>query len=200
MSTIGNEAVSKNDGADIGVRRRINFKEGANVTLTITDDPVNHEIDVIVASAGGSSIAWLDQFFPAPDPDGNKGTYATVVLHDEYDVTVRQAVIIPGSIVTIDRAAVLVIPDASGNMRRSVSTNFGEVCANEDYQTHTDSIAAGQVAVTADEIECIDISTALTGALGGDLVGVEFTREATDALDTINDDVHYIGILIQGHV
>ena len=71
MSTIGNEAVSKNDGADVGVRRRINFREGANVTLTVADDPINHEIDVTIAAAGASGTAWVDQFFPVVNPNSN---------------------------------------------------------------------------------------------------------------------------------
>ena len=200
MSTIGNEAVSKNDGADVGVRRRINFREGANVTLTIADDPVNHEIDVTIASAGASATAWVDQFFPAENPNSNKGTYATFLMPNTYVTTVRQTFIIPGDVVTVDTAVVILIPNATGNLYWSAATNFGEVCANEQYDTHTDSIALNASAVTNGEIECIDISAALTGAVGDDLVGLEFVRDADNALDTINADVHFIGILIQGSV
>lgn len=48
-------AVSENSGATIGTRRRINFVEGSNVTLTITDDAGNEEIDVTIAAAGAAS-------------------------------------------------------------------------------------------------------------------------------------------------
>lgn len=51
-STKGHVTVRKNTGADIGTQERINFSEGANTTLTITEDPVNHEIDVTIASTG----------------------------------------------------------------------------------------------------------------------------------------------------
>ena len=200
MSTIGNEAVAKNAEAEVGVRRRIRLHEGANVTLTVADDPANHEIDVTIASAGAAAVAWLDQFFPAVDPDSYKGTYAAIQLTDDQDVTVRQTIMIPSSIVTIDTGAVVLIPSGTGNIRRSVATNFGEVCAGEGYQHQTDGIAAGEVAVTDGDIECIDITIALTLATGGDLVGVEFTREASNALDTVNAAVHYIGILIRGSV
>ena len=198
MSTIGNEAVSKNSGADVGIRRRINLIEGANVTLTIADDPANHEIDVTIASAGASATAWVDQFFPHSTPNSNKGTYATALMQDQADVTIRETFIIPDDIASITRAVVILIPNASGDLRWFCATNFGQVCNNEGYQTHTDSIAGTTTAVTADEIECIDISDALTGGAGGDLVGLEFTRDGDNALDTIDEDVHYIGVLIQG--
>lgn len=46
--------VRKNTGANVGARRRINFIEGTNVTLTVTDDSVDEEVDVQINSAGGS--------------------------------------------------------------------------------------------------------------------------------------------------
>lgn len=200
MSSIGNVAVDKNSsGTDIGVRRRINFIEGANVTMTVADDPLNNEIDVTIVAAGATATAWTSQFFGAVDPNGNKGTYSTLVMEDGVATTVRHTFYMPDALATIDEAVVIIIPNASGNLYWSASTNFGEVCNDEDYQTHTDSIALNATAVTADEIECIDISAALTGAIGGDLVGIEFVRDAENALDTINADVHYIGILIKGN-
>ncbi len=48
-------AVNKNSGATVGTRRRINFIEGTNVTLTVADDAGNEEVDVTVAAAGGGS-------------------------------------------------------------------------------------------------------------------------------------------------
>ena len=47
-------AVSKNSGATVGTRRRVNLIEGANITLTIADDTGNEEVDVTIAAAGGS--------------------------------------------------------------------------------------------------------------------------------------------------
>ena len=58
MSKLGNVIVRKNSGANVGGRRRLNLVEGANVTLTVTDDAVNDEMDVTIASAaaGGSIV------------------------------------------------------------------------------------------------------------------------------------------------
>lgn len=48
-------AVNKNSGATVGTRRRINFIEGSNVTLTVADDAGSEEVDVTIASAGGGA-------------------------------------------------------------------------------------------------------------------------------------------------
>jgi len=46
--------VRKNSGgADVGSRRRLNFIEGTNVTITAADDPTDEEIDITISSAGG---------------------------------------------------------------------------------------------------------------------------------------------------
>lgn len=47
-------AVSKNSGATVGTRRRINFIEGSGATLTIADDSVNEEVDVTIAVSAGA--------------------------------------------------------------------------------------------------------------------------------------------------
>jgi hypothetical protein len=50
-------AVSKNSGATVGTRRRINFIEGSNVTLTVADDSGNEEVDVTIAAASGGGVS-----------------------------------------------------------------------------------------------------------------------------------------------
>lgn len=40
-------------GGNIGPRRRLNFIEGSNITLTISDDSGNEEIDITIATTGG---------------------------------------------------------------------------------------------------------------------------------------------------
>lgn len=57
---LGNNArvtLRKNTGADIGTRRRINLIEGANITLTVTDDAGSEEVDVTIAASGGGGSA-----------------------------------------------------------------------------------------------------------------------------------------------
>lgn len=53
LDGIARTTIRKNAGANVGSRRRINFTEGANVTLTVTDDAGSEEVDVTIASAAG---------------------------------------------------------------------------------------------------------------------------------------------------
>lgn len=39
----------------VGVRRELNFIEGTNITLTLTDDAINDRVDVEIDSSGGGS-------------------------------------------------------------------------------------------------------------------------------------------------
>lgn len=49
--------VRKNTGADVGARRRLNFVEGTNVTITVTDVPGSEELIVNIAAASGGAAA-----------------------------------------------------------------------------------------------------------------------------------------------
>lgn len=193
----GSIVVRKNSGADVGTQPRLNLIEGANITLTIVDDPVDSEIDITIASAA-SGEAWVDQFFPVMVPDTNKGAYAALKMYDDETSTVYQTFMIPDDIASITTAVVMIIPDGTGNLYWQCDTN-GAACG-EDYQTNTDSIGANATAVTTDEIECIDISAALTGFTGGDVVGLQFIRLGENANDTVNADCYYLGVLIQGSI
>ena len=196
-STRGLVTLRKNSGADVGSQERINVNEGANITITLTEDTANKELDLTIASAAGAGAGVLDDaFFPAPDPNDMKGLWLGVLLPDEEDTTIYQTFNIPANYASIDTAVVLLISDATGNLRRSAATDIA--ACGEDFETHTDSIAAGQVAVTADLISCIDISAALTDATGGDFVAMSFTREGSNVLDTIGDSVYYIGVYLRG--
>jgi len=199
QSSANQVTVRKNSGADIGTRTRLNLIEGLNTTLMIADDPADNEVDITITSAGGGGGAdWLNQFFPPVDTNAYKGTYATVQMLDAMTTDVWQTFMIPSDVVTITSASILVIPNGTGDIYWECSTNAGKVCSSEDYQTHTDSIAANTDAVTQNEIECINILAALTNSLGGDLVGLKFTRLGAHASDTIGGTVHYLGVLIEG--
>lgn len=51
--------VRKNSTGSEFIRRRVNLIEGSNITLTVSDDSVNNEIDITIASSGGSGgITW----------------------------------------------------------------------------------------------------------------------------------------------
>jgi len=54
LDSVGRVKVRKNTGADVGARRRLNFIEGSNIGITVTDDPTNEEIAVAIASVVGA--------------------------------------------------------------------------------------------------------------------------------------------------
>lgn len=46
--------IRKNSGANVGTRQRLNLIEGANVTLTVSDDGTDNEIDITITAAAGA--------------------------------------------------------------------------------------------------------------------------------------------------
>lgn len=71
-------AVNKNSGATVGTRRRINFIEGANITLTVADDAGNEEVDVTITGSGGGA----DAHGQATVAFGDGAEQATVTVAD----------------------------------------------------------------------------------------------------------------------
>jgi hypothetical protein len=61
LDAVARVKVRKNSNpSDVGSRRRLNFIEGANVTLTLADDSTDEEVDVTIASSGGGSGGSLE--------------------------------------------------------------------------------------------------------------------------------------------
>ena len=201
QSSANQITVRKNTGGNVGTRGRLNFIEGTNVTLTVADDAGNNEVDITITAAGGGgggSTAWLDQFFPAVDTSAHKGTYATIPMLDGVTTNIYQTVMIPAAIVTVTRAVVIVISEASGNIYWNCDTNYGQICSGEDFQTHVWSKASAASAIVLNEVDCLSIASILSAASGGDIVGINFVRSGGNASDTISNTVHYLGVLIQG--
>lgn len=143
------------------------------------------------------SVLTKELWFEVTSPDGSIGTHPAVILTDGADVTVYAQIYIPFDFTALTSAYIIIVAGGTGNLRRSVSSNFGVLCGAENYNNHTDSIAVGQVAVTASRLTCIDISAALTGLGASDLVGLTFTRAASDVNDTVNADCYYLGIRVR---
>ncbi len=132
-----------------------------------------------------------------PDPDGNIGRHPALVLTDGSDITARFELLIPMEFVELVRAQVIIVPGASGNMRRSVNVHSATICTDSDFDSWPDSIAAGQVAVAFEHLECLDISEALTWASAAHAMGIEFTREGSHVNDTVDADCYLIGFRLQ---
>ncbi len=62
----GRVAVRKNTGVVVGTRRRLNFIEGTDISLTVSDDGGNEEVDITITNTGGGggggSTSWSRHF------------------------------------------------------------------------------------------------------------------------------------------
>src|ERR1043165_5408715 len=52
--------IRKNSAGSEFKRRRVNFIEGSNVTLTVADDSANNEVDVTIAASSGGTPGGSD--------------------------------------------------------------------------------------------------------------------------------------------
>jgi parallel beta-helix repeat protein len=139
-------------------------------------------------------------FIPVPNPSTNIGTHPAELLTDELEVLSRIEFYLPEAFQELLSAHMIVVPGGTGNLRRSVAANWGGLASGETYNNATDAIAEGNVAVTADWLEAIDISAVFTGPPAisqRDCVGVAFTRHADDVLDTVGADCYLLGIMLR---
>jgi len=114
------------------------------------------------------------------DRDASRGDHPVAQMLDDVSTTVRFGFGAPDEFQEAVTAQVVIIPAANGTLRRQVETDFGKVCSGEAYNAHSDAIAAGDVAgMIQDDLECIDVSAALTGLAARDTVGMRFIRDAT---------------------
>jgi parallel beta-helix repeat protein len=139
-------------------------------------------------------------FVPVPEPGTVIGTHPATLLTDGLAVTDRIELYIPIEFQELVRAHVVLVPGGTGNLRRSVTTNWGMIGSGETYNANADAIAAGEIAVTANWLEQLDIRAAFNGpppVAAGDAVGIEFTRHGNHANDTVNANCYLLGVRIE---
>ena len=66
--------VRKNSGSNVGTRPRLNFIEGNNITLTISDDSTDDEIDITISATGGGGGGTPYNNTPQPTGIASAGT------------------------------------------------------------------------------------------------------------------------------
>jgi hypothetical protein len=59
--SVGKVDVRKNSAGSVFTRRRLNFIEGTNVTLTVSDDAGNDEVDITINASGGGTATAIGQ-------------------------------------------------------------------------------------------------------------------------------------------
>ena len=135
-------------------------------------------------------------FFSVPNPDANIGTYDAVQMLDGGDTVVGMKVPLPsGFNLATWHVEALIVAGGTGDMRRSVAASCH--APGELYNTHTGTVAAGQVAMVINIDTQVDLLGALTGGAAGDIVGVEFTRHGGHGSDTVGATCWFLGILIR---
>jgi hypothetical protein len=115
--------VRRNTGSNIGTQPRINFIEGSGVNLTITNDSGNSEIDVIIASSGGSGSG--NVIGPESSTD------SAIALFDGYDGYIIKnsfATISSIGVLTLDvqapTAAIILSEDAKGELIEGLNSEL----------------------------------------------------------------------------
>jgi len=136
---------------------------------------------------------------PIHNPDAFIGNHPALDLPDNAVTTTRLSLFVPAQFVELVRIHVLVVAAASGNLNYDVDTDYGEVCADEDYNTHGAAVADQLHACTINDIECVDLipATTLASLAARDLVGIEFSRDGVVGTDTIAEHVYLIGVRLQ---
>ncbi len=86
----------------------------------------------------------------------------------------------PHDFVSLTHCKVLGIPDGTGTIDWTATTDFAAI--GEAYNTNSDSDTANGLAMTDTEIEEVDISAAFTALAAEDYVGVKFLVDAVGTL------------------
>lgn len=107
--------------------------------------------------------------------------------------TVTGEFMIPSDFASDMTVAAVVYSTANGNLYNQGVISYG--ASGQAYNTHSDVIAAAATAVTANQY-CVIRSTALSAEAIGDYVALQFERDATNILDTINNTVYFRGWLV----
>lgn len=176
---------------------------GQGIALNAGTGNIVHPTNYLLGNAAGAIVDGATDTRLAEvtevvkDPNGVIGTHPAIVLTDGVEVLARFEFHIPSDFQALVRARVVIVPGGTGNLRRSVSTNWGKICVGEDYNVHSDSIAEDVVAVTINDLECIDVADALTGIAASDDVGLQFIRHGDDGTDTVNADCYLVKLNMQ---
>ncbi len=152
-----------------------------------------------LSTAAQALLSVEEVFMPVVDANGNIGDHPAVILTDAEDTTIRFQLKVPPEFNTLVLAQVIVVQTGtagSPNMQWSTTTDFGGICLDEAYNLHSNAETDQITAITQNDLECVDISASLDGIAAEDLVGITFIRRASQAGDTVDADVYFLGLRI----
>ena len=146
---------------------------------------------------GGTDTRWPELSATVVAPNGNVGLHPAIVLTDGVPVYGTIEFIAPSNMQELVSAGVVLVAAGTGNLRRWVISDYGRRCHDEVYNLHEGSIDTATVAVTINELECIDVTAALANLGAYDVVALQFGRAGQDALDTIDADCYLLGLYME---
>lgn len=159
--------------------------------------------------SGNATAAFLDSGTDTQVPElyggylsplATMGDHPVIEMADNTTTNVYNRVYLPLEFQELVSAQIIVCQTTTAgppNMRWQLDTDFGKICANENYNTHSDNIGATDSPLDQNQMECLDISAALTGMAAGDLIGFNFARLGAHANDTVNASVYYMGTRVR---
>jgi len=146
--------VRKNSGTDTGTRRRLNFIEGSNITMTIADDVANDEVDITIDATGGGSAINNDlaSFYLNASGTTFTTTPITVPLTNVSAITTG-SIVLAASEVTITQAGVYLFSydvsltqstnsrtSSTAFLERNQGGGFFEVLGTRSFGYHRNSV------------------------------------------------------------
>jgi len=178
----------------------INISAGTSDRTRVFDN-VLHGTGTGCINDVGTDTVVPEEFVYVSDPDSMVGDHHALVFTDAADISISFQVAIPLEFQELVTADVVVVQTATAagppDMQWSTTTDWGKLCAAENYNAGSDAETDQTTAVAQNNLVCIDISASLTGIAAGDLVGVIFIRRGTQAGDTINADAYYLGFRLR---
>jgi len=132
-----------------------------------------------------------------PNPDGNIGDHPAFILPNAAATTVRFSLRVPHGIHELVSAGAVLVPAATGNLYRSATSDYGG--PTQSYNQHTGAVVGGVVAVTADKVTEVDVTpdNCISAIDRDDWLGLAFTRDATEATDTVEGSCYLLGLKLR---
>jgi len=147
----------------------------------------------------GTDTALPFIYEPVHNPDAFIGNHPAEDLPNNVVTTTRLSLYVPAEFQELVRIQAFVVAAAAGDLNYDVDTDYGKVCASEDYNTHGAAVADQIHTCAINDIECVDLvpATTLANLAAQDLIGIEFTRDGVVGTDTIAEHVYLIGVRMQ---
>jgi hypothetical protein len=144
IDAVAKTTVRKNTGSDVGSRRRLNLIEGSGITITVTDDAANEEVDVTLTNSmvippSGADIVNIDIRNPQQYANPGNGYFTTLSL-SQWEAQVAAFVTTPTSFYGIARIPGNLTPPANPQIFLEL---FAGGAGNATMQVSAQKVANG---------------------------------------------------------